>query len=165
MPCIQQVQNKTCDWLWWFDTYVSDTQYWADLLRRKSAIKLQCHHNPHANEKLKHGPQLCHLTSLRKDTYKKSQLTLQTLLRKARRIDLISFLVRKRKCDKPSHQGKSVLSNTQDKQDVSFSFVTGKPQINKKSWWENKATRKTVVYWHHVGWKMELSSIITTDLP
>lgn len=33
---------------------------------------------------------------------------LQTLLRKAARTDLISFLFRKRKCDKPQHQEKTV---------------------------------------------------------
>lgn len=45
---------------------------------------------------------------------------LQTLLRKATRTDLISFLFRKRKCDRPNRQGKSVYYLTHKTSKMSF---------------------------------------------
>lgn len=114
----------------------------------KAATQL-CHHNPHVNGELKlwdHSyATLCHLNNIIKETNTKKipANMLQTLLRKATRPDLISFLFRKRKCDKPKHGGKSAYYlTTQDRQNVSSSVVTRKSQINKKSWWGSKVTRK-----------------------
>lgn len=91
---------------------------------------------------------------------------LQILLREATRIDLISCLPGKRKCDEPKHQGKPVYYLIHETNNTSLPLLLlENQQINKKSWWGSKVERKKVAHRHQVYQEMEWSSIITTDLP
>lgn len=110
MPYIQQVQNKICVFALTFDACLSDTWHGADLLLGREQ---QPRHNTILSlerRERRRGPQQCHLTFLRKqtNTQKLPANVLQSLLRETARTDLIYFLFRKRKRDKPKHQGKTV---------------------------------------------------------